>query len=179
MFTDELEFKLGFYSQYDYLDREGMGIAIRAYKDNEPYAIITVNVPNALGICETISIKNCAYVDTNNFPFVTELIEKGIAVDTGFKRHSGFCEYPLYQFDEEWLKSLQPISSQYSYLDYENKFKELFDEDYGDEPELSDEIDKWLDDYDEAVESHSIDNDDAISFLIHASYLLRKARDEM
>ena len=49
-------------------------------------------------------MKNCAYIDTNNCDFTDQLLEQGIAQPTGFTKHSGFCEYPLWVFDEEKLK---------------------------------------------------------------------------
>ena len=45
------------------------------------------------------------YIDTNNYPFVAELIEKeGIGEDTGIKGYSGFCQYPLFKIftDKLW-----------------------------------------------------------------------------
>ncbi len=127
---DELEFRLGLYNQFipaypaDMEEGRGFGIALQAYKDGEPYGVATVNVPSLTGICEFIGIKNAAYMDTNNFPWVTEFLDKGIAKDTGFTRRSGFCEYPLYQFDESWLKSLKPIVSDRTYDKYEKKYNQ-------------------------------------------------------
>lgn len=127
---DSLEFRLGLYNQFipaypaDMEEGRGFGIALQAYQDGEPYGVATVNVPSITGICEFIGIKNSAYMDTNNFPWVTEFLDKGIAKDTGFTRRSGFCEYPLYQFDENWLKSLKPIVSDRTYDAYEKKYNQ-------------------------------------------------------
>ena len=126
----ELDFRLGLYNQFipafpsDMEEGRGFGIALQAYQEGEPYGVATVNVPSVTGICEFIGIKNAAYMDTNNFPWVTEFLDKGIAKDTGFTRRSGFCEYPLYQFDENWLKSLKPIVSDRTYELYEKKYNQ-------------------------------------------------------
>ena len=34
------------------------------------------------------------------------LLRQGIAEDTGFSRHSGFCQYPLWRFKEEFPKGI-------------------------------------------------------------------------
>ena len=130
--TDNLEFRLGLYNQYcpayspDTDEGKAYGIALQAYEYGVPYGVATVNLPSfASGICEFIGIKNAAYMDTNNFPWINEFVEKGIAVDTGFTKKSGFCEYPLFQFDESWLKSLKPISTDRTYDTYEEKFNSV------------------------------------------------------
>ena len=42
-----------------------------------------------------------AYVDTNNIPEIDRwLVENGIAEDTGVRTVSGFCTYPLLQFNQ-------------------------------------------------------------------------------
>lgn len=128
---DKLHFELGLYNQVNAAyplsmdESKVYGIAIQAFKDGEPYGTMTVNLPNQItGDCEMIGIKNAAYIDTNNFPWATLFIEKGFATDTGFIKRSGFCEYPLYQFDESWLKSLKPLEPGRSYSLYEKKYNE-------------------------------------------------------
>lgn len=66
----------------------------------EPYAVITKNFG------EFIGMKNVAYVDLNNCPFATQLIENNLAKETGFNHQSGFANYPLWQFNEEFLKEI-------------------------------------------------------------------------
>lgn len=59
-----------------------------------PYATITVNLPNA-----RLSDENCAFVDTNNVPFIDEWLEEnGIAEPTGRFGFSGYCCYPEMRF---------------------------------------------------------------------------------
>ena len=64
-----------------------------------PYVNLTVN------FCEFIGFKCSAYIDTNNFPDAVELLQKGFAKDSGFTKNSGFCTYPLWVFEEDFLKS--------------------------------------------------------------------------
>ena len=43
---------------------------------------------------------NESYVDTNNCPWAPEWIEEnGLGRNTGKRARSGYCTYPLYQFD--------------------------------------------------------------------------------
>ena len=126
---DNLEFRLGLYNQFcpayspDTDEGRAYGIALQAYENGEPYGVVTVNLPGlSSGICEFIGIKNAVYMDTNNYPWINEFLEKGVAVDTGFTKRSGFCEYPLFQFDENWLKSLKPVVADRTYDTYEKKY---------------------------------------------------------
>lgn len=109
----EKKFKLGLYRQYDLFDpmqAERFGLAVLAEEPNgEPYACLTVNVPSRINpdVCEVIGMPNAAYVDTNNCPWaVSELVSMGAAKDTGYTMQSGWCEYPLLQFNEEWLRGI-------------------------------------------------------------------------
>ena len=65
-----------------------------------PFANFTLNFGEFLGM------KNCAYVDTNNCWFADEILETGIAEDTGLTKISGFCKYPLWSFKEEFLEAV-------------------------------------------------------------------------
>lgn len=47
-----------------------------------------------------------AYIDTNNCPFALELLKYGFAQDTGLTKKSGFCTYPLWVFNEEFLNEI-------------------------------------------------------------------------
>lgn len=74
-------------------------LAVQAYvvEDDgwiEPYATISVNLPN-----EKITDENCTFVDGNNVLFIEEWLEKnGIAEPTGRVAFSGFCVYSEMRF---------------------------------------------------------------------------------
>lgn len=101
-----LQPRMGLYSVRDFMGKELPGIAIildecgDMPEDLEEYAVLTVSFG------EFISIKNCAYIDVNNCYFAKELLSKGIAEDTGLTKHSGFCQYPLWRFKEDFLKEI-------------------------------------------------------------------------
>ena len=91
----------------DYMGNKQNNIGLQLYTDDdegglEPFATITKNFG------EFIGQKNCAYIDTSNCPFADQLIEQGFAVDTGLTKQSGYCTYPLWNFDEDFLRSIDP-----------------------------------------------------------------------
>ncbi len=105
--TANVEATVELYTVKDPIFGEEMsGLAIQLWETSkidgrevrEPYALITKNFG------ESIGIKNTAYIDLNNCPFATDLLNKGYAKDMGFKKESGYATYPLWQFDEEFLK---------------------------------------------------------------------------
>ena len=83
------------------MGKELYGIAIDLDEQDggypTPFARLTAN------FSEFIGLKNAAYIDTNNCPFANQLFEKGIARDTGLKKTSGRCEYPLWIFNKDFL----------------------------------------------------------------------------
>ena len=86
------------------------GLAIQAiYFDEEmnaydSFATVTVclNHPFEEG--------NKAFVDVNNSAgLVSLLTRKGCIKPTGYVQRSGYVEYPLYEFKQEWLDSLKEM----------------------------------------------------------------------
>lgn len=87
----------------------GMNLYVEDEYGLEPYATLTVNFG------EFIGAKDCAYIDTNNCYFAEQLLKQGIASDTGLTKQSGFCTYPLWKFDEDFLKGVdEKLYSLYS-----------------------------------------------------------------
>ncbi len=122
--TVVVEPELGLYTAYDFMENKmpNLGIQLYSYDEDgfrEPYATLTVN----LG--EFIGAKNCAYIDTNNNSFTAQLLEKGFCSDTGLTKQSGFYTYPLWKFDEEFLKSIDPDGL---YDVYSKKYDEYMNE---------------------------------------------------
>ncbi len=88
--------------------RNNNTLAIKAYEYDEefecdfPCSNITVNLPHGFADDHT------QYVDTNNWPGIDEfLIDAGIAEDTDIMGVSGFCIYPLMEFNLERLKEYE------------------------------------------------------------------------
>ena len=87
---------------------------------------------------EFIAIKNAVYVDTNNCPFAKQFLEKGIAKDTGFTHQSGRWEYPLWVFDEKFLRQ----SGEEAYAKYAKQYEE--NEDIKEDQEMPQEKREWV-----------------------------------
>lgn len=70
-------------------------LAVVAVETNgEPFATLTVK------LCDTRESDTKAFLDTNNCPWVEQLLPHyDIAKDTGDFAVSGFCVYPLWEFD--------------------------------------------------------------------------------
>ena len=106
--TYTVEPELQFYNVLDFLGRPMLGIAIELclaestedFEAGESFAMLTVSFG------EFISIKNAAYIDTNNCPFADQLLKYGIAKKTDFTKESGYCSYPLWVFNEDFLKEI-------------------------------------------------------------------------
>ena len=99
--------RIELYSVTDFMGTEMPGLAVVLDEvSDEPdlqYAVLTVSFG------EMIGIKNSAYIDTNNCPFARQLLDKGIAQDTGLTKNSGFCQYPLLSFGR--LQSPEAMST--------------------------------------------------------------------
>ena len=55
---------------------------------------------------DSLASESKAFVDTNNCPWAEEFIqENGLGEFTGIYGNSGFCTYPLYEFNLGKLKS--------------------------------------------------------------------------
>ena len=66
----------------------------------EPWCNITVNLPD-----KEIPAENFAFVDTNNAPYIAKwLVDNKFARYTEKVAFSGYCQYPLMEFDMEAVK---------------------------------------------------------------------------
>ena len=98
--------RLELYSVTDFMGTELPGLAVvldevgESTTDLEQYAVLTVSFG------EHISMKNSAYIDTNHCHFSDQLLEQGIAEPTGLYKTSGYCQYPLWVFKEEFLREI-------------------------------------------------------------------------
>ena len=101
-----LQPRLGLYSVTDFGGQEMPGLAIildrlgSTPEETEQYAVLTTSFG------EFIGAKDCAYIDTNNCYFAPQLLEQGFAENTGLTKSSGFCQYPLWHFKEDFLREI-------------------------------------------------------------------------
>lgn len=118
---DILTPSLALYSVTDFMGEDKFGLALELLdSDGLPYTTLTVSFG------EFIGMQNAAYIDSNNNPkeLIDAVIEAGWMQDTGFTKASGFCTYPLYLFNEQFLKSVNPDA----YQEYSEQY-EVFEKD--------------------------------------------------
>ena len=122
--------RLGLYAVKDFMGNELPGLAVILDDVTDPtmpeqYCVLTASFG------EFIGMKNCAYIDTNNCEFADQLCKQGLATDTGFYKHSGFCQYPLWEFDEATLREIDNET----YQKYSGAYETYMSSMYGDEPD--------------------------------------------
>ena len=113
--------RIELYQQGDFSGRKMVGLALCLDCEEDGSHVPFATLTTSFG--EYIGIKNCAYIDTNNYPDAGEFLqENGIAEPTMFVMRSGYCYYPLYRFNEDFLRehggeNYQTYSDQYdSYM---------------------------------------------------------------
>lgn len=120
-----LQPRVELYAVTDFMSKELPGLAIvldevtGTSDELEQYAFLTVSFG------EFISIKNSAYIDTNNCPFAEQLLSQGIVERTNFYKTSGFCRYPLWIFKEDFLKEIGGENYQQYLRSFDAYFKAL------------------------------------------------------
>ena len=134
----QLQPSVGLYTVSDFLGQELPGLAILLDEVDpdtgevlEPYTVLTVSFG------EFISVKDSAYIDTNNCYFADQLLSQGIAENTGLYKTSGFCRYPLWVFKEEFLQEIGGEAYQQYATAYDNYYGQM-DQDPDEEPDHGD-----------------------------------------
>ena len=122
--------RLALYAVKDFMGTElpGLAVILDDVADStmpEQYCMLTVSFG------EFIGMKNCAYIDTNNCEFADQLCKQGLATDTGFYKSSGFCQYPLWEFNEATLREIDNET----YQRYSDAYDGYMASMYGDEPD--------------------------------------------
>ena len=82
-------------------------LAVLSYEENgEPFADVTVNF--------YFLEPGCAFIDANNFPEIGNILEQeGIATPLNQYKRSGYCDYPLYEFNMARLADYSMPGSDY------------------------------------------------------------------
>ena len=84
-----------------------LALSLEVPKTGEAYTVLTVNLEDfpAFGIPER------AFVDINNNPEAMDfLIRYNLAGDTGYRRRSGWVEYPMVKLNLPELYRISPVS---------------------------------------------------------------------
>lgn len=79
-----------------YISNNNLAVVMFEEETGDEYGVITVNLDGYDFLCDDTK----AFIDTNNFPEIREFLEdNNIATYLDYDGESGFCTYPLYQFD--------------------------------------------------------------------------------
>ena len=71
-----------------------LALCLELADTKEPYTVLTVNLEEM----DAIGLPNRTFIDTNNNPDAMEFLESNhLATDTGYRRGSGWMEYPMAQ----------------------------------------------------------------------------------
>lgn len=96
--------KLFLYEVPDFMGNKMTIPGIQFYIREDGMLIPFATLTKSFG--EFIGAKNCAYIDTNNCDFAPQLLDMDFVKDTGFTKESGRCVYPLWEFEENFLKEI-------------------------------------------------------------------------
>lgn len=76
-------------------------LAVQLMCEDGPFATLTVNLPESKKHCNG----NRAFVDVNNCPWACDFLESNELAKPLYRYgFSGFCTYPLYEFNLDKLK---------------------------------------------------------------------------
>mgnify|MGYP000834227529 CR=1 FL=1 len=82
-----------------------LALCLELADTEEPYTILTVNLEET----DAIGLPDKAFIDINNNPDAMEfLIANKLAEDTGYKRQSGWVDYPMVKLNMPSLYRLDP-----------------------------------------------------------------------
>lgn len=98
-----IDYELGIYKG-TYLYGGTLAMELYDITDGEPFSDITVNLPG-------YAHDNVQYVDTNDFPQIEQIIEEYRLGKKVGETSTGWCTYPLYEFDmeevEKYVKEME------------------------------------------------------------------------
>ena len=114
----DCDLKIGYYA----LDQNCMSLNL-VDKNDEPVTSITTNLGNDIGNGSIMQFC-CGFVDVNNNPNIEQFIKENELGEPYMRfgepviMQSGFCQYPLYQFNQEKLEQLDKVG----FENYKNAF---------------------------------------------------------
>lgn len=86
-----------------------LALTLEKVEDEDDYIVLSVNLEemNALGVPDR------TFMDVNHYPDAMEfLVSNGLATDSGYRRRSGFVEYPMITLNLPLLYQHNPQSFQ-------------------------------------------------------------------
>lgn len=69
-----------------------LALTLEQVEDRDEYVVLSVNLEEM----DALGLPDRTFVDVNHYPEAMEfLVANGLATDSGYKRRSGFVEYPM------------------------------------------------------------------------------------
>lgn len=69
-----------------------LALILTSVEDKQDYIVLSVNLERM----DALGLPDCTFIDVNHYPETMQfLAENGLATDSGYKRRSGFVEYPM------------------------------------------------------------------------------------
>lgn len=86
-------------------------LTLETVEDGELYTVLSVNLEDM----DAIDLPDRTFIDTSNNPEAMEfLVNNGLATDTGYKRSSGWVEYPMARLNLPLLFQHDPKAFQHA-----------------------------------------------------------------
>lgn len=69
-----------------------LALILAMVEDEDEYIVLSVNLEEM----DALGLPDRTFIDVNNYPDALDfLVKNGLATDSGYKRRSGFVEYPM------------------------------------------------------------------------------------
>lgn len=69
-----------------------LALTLASVQDKQDYIVLSVNLERM----DALGLPDSTFIDVNHYPEAMQfLAENGLATDSGYKRRSGFVEYPM------------------------------------------------------------------------------------
>lgn len=86
-----------------------LALTLEKVDDKDEFIVLSVNLEEM----DAIGLPDRTFIDVNNYPEAMEfLVANGLATDSGYKRRSGFVEYPMATLDLPLLYRHNPQAFQ-------------------------------------------------------------------
>lgn len=73
-----------------------LALTLKSVENQDEYIVLSVNLERM----DALSLPDRTFIDVNHYPDAMEfLTANGLATDSGYKRRSGFVEYPMFMLN--------------------------------------------------------------------------------
>ena len=92
-----------------------LALTLEMVEDKEEFIVLSVNLEQM----DALGLPDRTFIDVNHYPDAMEfLVANGLATDSGYKRRSGFVEYPMAMLNLPLLYQHAPQTFQDANIDF-------------------------------------------------------------